>query len=81
MSNLPLSRDSFHLARNYICLVLLFLRRKLTDIVFAIDLMILLSTIPYLLSEISIQNQYQNTQNSYLCSVPLFNSGTNCFLT
>lgn len=79
LSNIPLSRDSLHLTQDYIGLVSLSLRRKLTDIMFVYDLINYNIVCPELLSEISFRIPYLITRNSHLFLVPHYktNSGTN----
>jgi hypothetical protein len=81
LSNIPLSRDSLYLTQDYISLVSLSLRRKLTDIMFVYDLINYNIVCPELLSEISFRIPYLITRNSELFLVPHYktNSGTNSF--
>jgi len=70
MSNIPLFRDSrqsHHLTEDYIGLVPLSLRHKLTDIImFVFDLINFNIVCPELLSEIVFRIPYLITRNSHL---------------
>jgi len=58
MSNIPLSRDSHHLTLDFIGLISLSLRCKLTDRMFVFDLINYNIVCPELLSEISFRIPY-----------------------
>jgi len=81
LTNIPLSRDKLHLTQDYIGLVPLSLRRKLTDIMFVYNLINYNIVYSKLMSEIGFRIPYMFTRNSDLFLVPHYttNSGTNNF--